>query len=615
MASIVVFSLSSYLLNLAEFVLCPDIDNSPVFDDLRLSTLSANLLLQSFIPIVSFPTYFEPLYKFVYNLEQLCRDSLLANRDTKELVIQKARGSVSNHTLPPSDLNLIVSFISDSLESVLGVVNNEGFTLLLLHLIPYFQFPETSFEAICNFLNPLAQRMSKKNIERLFSAPVIYMFDSPTEPYQRGHLLSRPMADMLIKRFGLNTFLTRFLGYIIEAVIEPSRIASKGQHRKNSSSKAQHPSGSMLTLVQSDLMQSPRVEEFPSDYTFSLALSDVGTYDSDKDDSSSEESDIEDVPESSLLAKPRMVLSSLVGVSDTDFPEDAGTGRGESPTRGLKPWDHLFDQGSANKTTFDYSSPSAAVDTNSEQSEDSPLTSSVLLNYDTSMKLDTSLADYKPSPASPLTAGAGGAPSFGSSMTDSFHSAQSYSNEITNSFPPISSQPHFNTLSGIKRQSSLPVSRLRTLGISVDDILSTEQSESEDEEQTTTENLTSANPETLAINTHISQIAADCICWLVRRLGPILATRYIAKPLLESLYRCFSGILHPKGRGTAVLKCLSTIAKLYGEKVLLQLYLPHAENLVRGCLSSSYRKECSFDLQKKNFQNNEMKISLHVMST
>ena len=207
------------MLNLAEFVLCPDIDNSPVFDDLRLSTLSANLLLQSFIPIVSFPTYFERLYKFVYNLEQLCRDSLLANRDTKELVIQKARGSVSNHTLPPSDLNLIVSFISDNLESVLGVVNNEGFTLLLLHLIPYFQFPETSFEAICNFLSPLAQRMSKKNIERLFSAPVIYMFDSPTEPYQRGHLLSRPMADMLIKRFGLNTFLTRFLSYIIEAVI------------------------------------------------------------------------------------------------------------------------------------------------------------------------------------------------------------------------------------------------------------------------------------------------------------------------------------------------------------------------------------------------------------
>ena len=576
------------MLNLAEFVLCPDIDNSPVFDDLRLSTLSANLLLQSFIPIVSFPTYFERLYKFVYNLEQLCRDSLLANRDTKELVIRKARGSVSNHTLPPSDLNLIVSFISDNLESVLGVVNNEGFTLLLLHLIPYFQFPETSFEAICNFLNPLAQRMSKKNIERLFSAPVIYMFDSPTEPYQRGHLLSRPMADMLIKRFGLNTFLTRFLGYIIEAVIEPSRIASKGQHRKNSSSKAQHPSGSMLTLVQSDLMQSPRVEEFPSDYTFSLALSDVRTYDSDKDDSSSEESDIEDVPESSLLAKPRMVLSSLVGVSDTDSPEDAGAGRGESPTRSLKPWEHLFDQGSANKTTFDHSSPSAAVDTNSEQLEDSPLTSSVLLNYDTSMKLDTSLADYKPSPASPLTAGAGGAPTFGSSMTDSFHSAQSYSSEITNSFPPLSSQPHFNTLSGIKRQSSLPVSRLRTLGISVDDILTTEQSESEDEEQTTaTESLTSANPETLAINTHISQIAADCICWLVRRLGPILATRYIAKPLLESLYRCFSGILHPKGRGTAVLKCLSTIAKLYGEKFLLQLYLPHAENLVRGCLSCS----------------------------
>lgn len=573
------FFLSSYLLNLAEFVLCPDVDNPPVFDDLRLSTLSADLLLQPFIPIVSFPTYFEPLYKFVYKLEQLCRDSLLANRDTRELVVQKARRSVSIHTLPPADLNRIVSFISDHLESILGVVNNEGFTLLLLHLIPYFQFPETSFEAICNFLNPLAQRMSKKNIERLFSAPVIYMFDSPTEPYQRGQLLSRSMADMLIKRFGLSTFLTRFLGYIIEAVIEPSRIASSGQHQKNSSSKAQHPSGSMLTLVQSDLIQSPRVEDFPSDFTFSLALSDIRVYDSDEDDCSSEESDAEDVPESSLLANPRMVLSSLVGVNDADSQEDPGAGRGESPTRSLKPWDHLFDQGSANKATLDYFSPSV-VDKKSELPADSPLTSNV--NYDTSLRLDTSMADYKPSPGSPLTAGAGGAPSFGSSVTDSLQSAQSYSCEITNSLPPITGQPHFNSLSGIKRQTSLPVSRLRTLGISVDDILTKEPSDSEDEEQTpATESSFSANPETLTINTHMSQIAADCICWLVRRLGPILATRYIAKPLLENLYRCFTGILHPKGRGTMVLKCLSVIAKLYGEKVLTRLYLPHAENLVR----------------------------------
>ena len=578
------------MLNLAEFVLCPDIDNPPAFDDLRLSTLSADLLLQPFIPIVSFPTYFEPLYKFVYKLEQLCRDSLLANRDTKQLVVQKARGSVSTHTLPPADLNHIVSFISDHLESVLGVVNNEGFTLLLLHLIPYFQFPETSFEAICNFLNPLAQRMSKKNVERLFSAPIIYMFDSPTEPYQRGQLLSRPMADMLIKRFGLSTFLIRFLGYIIEAVIEPSRIASSGQHRKNSSSKVQHPSGSMLTLVQSDLMQSPRVEEFPSDFTFSLALSDVRVYDSDEDDCSSEESDIEDAPESSLLANPRMVLSSLVGMNDADSQEDTGAGRGESPTRSLKPWDQLFDQGSANKATLDH------IDTQSEQPADSPLTSSV--NYDMPLRLDTSMADYKPSPASPLTAGAGGAPSFGSSMTDSLQSAQSY-NEITNSFPPITGQPHFNSFSGIKRQTSLPVSRLRTLGISIDDVLTKEASESEDEEQTpATESSCSANPEMLTINTHISQIAADCICWLVRRLGPILATRYIAKPLLENLYRCFTGILHPKGRGTMVLKCLSTIAKLYGEKVLLRLYLPHAENLVRVFVS--YVKACSFDLRQQN---------------
>ena len=138
--------------------------------------------------------------------------------------------------------------------------------------------------------------------------------------------------------------------------------------------------------------------------------------------------------------------------------------------------------------------------------------------------------------------------------------------------------PPFTSLSGIRRQVSLPVGRRP---ITVDDILNVDEDESEEDEQVLeAENICSADPETLAINAHMSQVAADCVCWLIRRLGPVLTTRYIAKPLLENLYRCFMGILHLRGRGTMALKCLSAIARLYGDAIILRLYLPHVENLV-----------------------------------
>ena len=546
-------------------------DNSPTFGDLKFSTLSANLLLQPFIPIVSFPTYFEPLYKFVYKLEQLCRDCSFGSRDLRKMVIPRDQGS---------DLNCIISFISDHLESILAVVNNEGFTLLLLHIYPLFQSPETSFESICSFLNPLAQRMSKKNIDRLFSAPVIHLFDSPIEPYQRAQLLSRPMADMLIKRFGLSLFLSRLISFIIEAVIEPSRVASKGPTRKNSS---RHKAESVLTLVQSDFLQSSgRLEELgkASEFTFSLALSEGGMYDLDKDECSSVDSDLDDAPEKSLLAQPRMVLSSIVGTSDVESQEEMGGGRGESPT---KPWDQFFDQTGPKSEkligegTLEHSSL-GVLGTKRAHPDDPRLTSSVPLDRDASLKLDTSLTDYNPSSPSPQTGGSV-TQSFGLSMTDSIASAQLYSGEVAKSLPASGHTP-FNNLSGIRRQVSLPVGR-RPLGITVDDILNADEDESEEDEQVLeAESICSADPETMAINSHMSQVAADCVCWLIRRLGPVLTTRYIAKPLLESLYHCFTGILHLRGRGTMALKCLSAIARLYGDAIILRLYLPHAENLV-----------------------------------
>ncbi len=48
------------------------------------------------------------------------------------------------------------------------------------------------------------------------------------------------------------------------------------------------------------------------------------------------------------------------------------------------------------------------------------------------------------------------------------------------------------------------------------------------------------DPVDVGINARIAQLAADSVCWLMRRLGPILATQHVVKPLLDGLHRCLN---------------------------------------------------------------------------
>ena len=94
------------------------------------------------------------------------------------------------------------------------------------------------------------------------------------------------------------------------------------------------------------------------------------------------------------------------------------------------------------------------------------------------------------------------------------------------------------------------------------------------------ENLHSHDPQALAVNLNISEVAADCLSWLLRRLGPLLGCQHIVRPLMENLHRCFLGILQLNGREVAALKCLASFTECYGEVVVRKMYVPHAENLV-----------------------------------
>ncbi|CAH1791760.1 unnamed protein product [Owenia fusiformis] len=100
---------------------------------------------------------------------------------------------------------------------------------------------------------------------------------------------------------------------------------------------------------------------------------------------------------------------------------------------------------------------------------------------------------------------------------------------------------------------------------------------------------------------NISDVAMESVMWLAHRLGPVLATKYLSRNLLRMLGLCYlgqeqmqctnittddggvscskkevSGDVHVAN----VLKCLTGIAVLYGEHVILLQYFPHIVDVI-----------------------------------
>ena len=107
---------------------------------------------------------------------------------------------------------------------------------------------------------------------------------------------------------------------------------------------------------------------------------------------------------------------------------------------------------------------------------------------------------------------------------------------------------------------------------------------------------------------NIAQVASESVMWLAHRIGPILTAKYLTRNLLRMLNLCYANLnpeegerrrrslRHPdhkirvgykRHRGDVlaqnVFNCLSEIACLYGDQVVLLQYLPYSWDLVTLC--------------------------------
>lgn len=587
-------SFCSYLQNLADFVLLSDIKKS-LTEHLKLPHLSPSLLLQPFIPIVSFPSYFDCVYSFASNLELLCREAGLRKYHESQQLASRLRPLPSSHCarFDSTVFDKIMALVVENLQSLLRATQGEGFILLLLHLYPLFQYPETGFEMMQLHLNTLGRFMSHMQMDRLFTSILLQFFDSPLEPHQQGYLLSRSMADFLIRYLGLHIFLVKYLEFFLEAVLEPARLMTKGTGVRKNVFRLKE-SESVLTLIPTDMGQSLQYDEHnrQAQLNFSVDLSEVGGYNSDREYSSGE-SDGDYLPETSLLARSGMVLGSL-GMSP-DIQEE-GERRGDGG--------HTKEDHEQITQQRKLSQSSAAENLESSQAEKSQVRGNETLPVSSSLPRETEVdKDSRNTIRIDTTSSTSRRTSL-DSPCDLEVTTNLESPSIEGSFKSCLSNSHSSSFSkhslfgGRLSSGSMgaSVSQGSGFSVSVEEELggegTVEMGEERrgsvgegEEEQLPNKTRTEArnDPEMMAINQQIAGVAGDCLCWLQRRLGPLLATQHIITPLLNGMHRCFTGILDRGDRETVVLKCLSSMAELYGDGVLLKLYLPQVEGWVGVC--------------------------------
>ena len=567
-------------------------------DHFALPRLSPSLLLQPFVPVVPFPPYFEQVYAFASALELLCRDAGLKKyHESKQLAIKPlSPPSPLHNNLKVGILDKIMTLVTENLQLLVRAAQGEGFVLLLLHLYPLFQFPETSFEMIQMHLDTLGTFMSHVQMYRLFMSVILHFFDSPLEPHQQGFLFSRSTTDFLIRRFGLHTFLGKFLEFFLEAVLEPNRLSTKGTST-HKNIRCLKESESVLTLLQStELGHSLNYDEQKqqsrvSDFTFSVDLS--GGYNSDQEYSSGE-SENEFVPESSLLARTGMMLGmSMGGIEEQEEEGEERESRGEEEGRGSVQKHSRFmilpQLSSGGRETPDSAQleqqtlhtdkikelAAAGADSGAEVNKE-------LDSLQNTLKVDTTSSEFKPLLDSPTDStnvnGLVG-------LEDSIPSQNSISHDsLLSKTTPLQQHGRLSeTVSSIHHAAQTNIFPASVEREGKQRESGGEGERGEDEEDLAEKMIeTSGNddPEVAAINQQIAGVAGDSLCWLMRRLGPLLATHHIVSPLLNGMHHCFTGTINHHGRESEVLRCLQSMAELYGDGILLKLYLPRVEGWV-----------------------------------
>lgn len=226
----------------------------PVSSDATMALSPPQLLVSEFNDQLLFPRYFVSLYEFL--------SFLVSNVEASEQGWTENPVDIAHHRLP----------------QIFPILDAEGFDLLLPYLCPLFELPDTRFQATLKLFGQISKRFGPQKTTSLFLKPVLVTMEQPPNPAGHARLLYCLFIRQLIRGFGLQVFLERFISFLINALVKTHDRSAKDT-ADTMKARCQQPDPLVkhdITLSNGSANDVPTVpDELSTDGTASLTAADV----------------------------------------------------------------------------------------------------------------------------------------------------------------------------------------------------------------------------------------------------------------------------------------------------------------------------------------------------
>lgn len=538
----------------------------PVYSD-GLPPPSPHQLLQPLINLVVFPSYFPRLYRFVCKMKQYSR------------LLNEAQGTHSgSHDRKEYIQNVManrVKMAARDLPDILPTLSAEGLDLILPFLTELFEYPESAVSAAWYLTSILAQALGPEEANRYLLPPLVKLFEAESVTDKHLKLFHRTFLLQLLVWLGLQKFLSHFITPLIEGVGGYKDILGKSHQspelvRKQSASLKSVDIGMGVEGV-----TSPCEEDSHSSATeVTLKL-----HSDPERPTNLTEAESEAEPEVFVFEGVEEEINSKS--PDTPLQDASDQLRSPMASETLSSDDVSLLEGIPSLCPSPHSpSPSAGEEEEEEEEEENN---------------DEDKIYSEPDTPTPL------ASAYGASLASAYPTSPS---SITSNIdiPKSAALPEISAIKSTREySSSLPDFRPDRFKYVADiDI-----EESKDYLPVGYKEKESLNDsDRVELGHNMSDVCCESVLWLAGRLGPVLTARHVTRNLLRMLTLCYlpdSGALAPLPPDSndklsvtrkrilgdlyakKVLICLSEIACLYGEQVILLQYLCHICELVASC--------------------------------
>ena len=545
---------SSFISSLVEYVFA-HLGKATGPTSLGLPGHSAPLVLQQLVPVFCYPAYFPALYQFLAGLveEKRCLSCKLSTA-------MRSEGAI---TVPHVSSMKAIDYVCRNWSRLVCLADGQGLEILLTHLITFFELPFLRVEMVGCLFEDVTQYLSKATMVKHFLPLVQSLYDTPSQPHAYGVILHRPFLHCLINRFGLHIFVRYCLPYLRDAVIDPSSARLPYLQQRPISLIDRERCGGQQARNNSKVKEREAL-------TFSISLGGRAQPStpppSPATDGSDEEEDEGDMYqlEGSDGQEVYKDYSLLLQAEIREKTENTSphVSNESSLPQSLTPFELFTDEPIFSNQAPTPSEEDGYLSTFRKRAPSQTSTGSqqTLMNEEDRRKLNSSVValsrgvDPQP-PSEPMEKG---------------------NTSLDSPTPP----------GGVPEDTQL-FSKDNLSHTGIDEGKSEEQKGPELSHEALTNDVDDRMKE---VCDFLSRVALDSLQWLVQLLSPVLTSRHIAQPLLESLPRSFTSCLRGRTTGVPAIECLSQIVLIYGDPVVMKLYLPQVQKWVRTVTLASFKQ-------------------------